>query len=534
MERTFPAISASPGIWTGTVHRQSDLSGLSRISGNPAREAEALASAISAALESLAALAATQAGEAADMLAFQAAMLEDPELAELAFQKIDNGMAAEAAWQECMAAEIDGYELSGDEYFRARSADLADIRDRVLAGIFGVPANTAIAVGAVIVAQDLKPSVFLDADWDKGGAIILGKGSAASHVAMLARARGVPMVVGLGEEWQRLEGAVMVDAMAGSVTVNPDAATIMSASHRASIETARKQAAATRIADPAVTRDGTCIKVMINVATLADLKGLNASQIDGIGLTRTEFLVEKALRDEDKQFADYSSLLKWAGAKPVTIRTFDAGGDKPVPGYTLAGESNPLLGLRGIRLSLQHKDVFKVQLRAILRAAVHGNAKIMLPMVTDTNDLESARELINQCSGELNAAGVAHSIPELGIMVEVPAVAMAPELFDAEFFSIGSNDLTQYATAAGRDSAEAARWADVTHPGVLAMIANVARHGIATGKEVSLCGDAGGEPASIGSLLKEGVRCVSVAPGLLALAKAAIRATDLSGNGVAA
>jgi phosphoenolpyruvate-protein phosphotransferase (PTS system enzyme I) len=323
-----------------------------------------------------------------------------------------------------------------------------------------------------------------------------------------------------------LSGEVIVDGTAGMLTAMPAKDTIGRAKAQAAANSLAARAARAGISEPAVTMDGTPVKVMVNVASLADLSDLDPAHVDGIGLTRTEFLVEHSLHDEDAQFRAYAGLVEWAKGKPVTIRTFDAGGDKPVPGYTLDGEANPFLGMRGIRLSLKHPDVFKVQLRAILRAAALGPVKVMLPMVTAPEDLEVSRALMEACRVELLSEGVKHADTQLGIMVEVPAVAMAPEQFDAAFYSIGSNDLTQYATAAGRDSAEAARWSDVTHPGILAMIAHTSSHGAKTGREVSLCGDAGGNPSAIGPLLRAGIRCVSVAPGLVASAKAAIRTVE--------
>ena len=528
MERVLAGIAASPGLWVGVAHRLAPVSGLERVQGDPAAEAAALTGAMAAAALSLSDLAAGMDGEAADMLGFQIAMLEDPALAEPAYLAMAQGKSAGEAWANALDAEIAGYESSGDDYFRARSADLADIRDRVLAALHGVDHGAAPPPGAVILADDLKPSEFLTADWSSGGAIALAKGSPSSHVAMLARARSIPMVVGLGEFAGTLSGDIIVDGAAGTLIAAPAQAAIASARARAKAAAMAARAAQARIDRPAVTIDGTRVKVMVNVASLADLSGLDPAHVDGIGLTRTEFLVENALQDEDAQYRAYAGLMEWAKGKPVTIRTFDAGGDKPVPGYTLDGEANPFLGMRGIRLSLKHADIFKVQLRAILRAATLGPVKVMLPMVTSADDLERSRTLLESCHAELAAAGVIHAMPELGIMVEVPAVAMAPERFAAAFYSIGSNDLTQYATAAGRDSAETAHWADVAHPGVLAMIARTATYGAQAGREVSLCGDAGSDPALIPHLLQAGVRIVSVAPGLVASTKAAISEVDLA------
>jgi phosphotransferase system enzyme I (PtsI) len=282
----------------------------------------------------------------------------------------------------------------------------------------------------------------------------------------------------------------------------------------------------------ASTADGTAIAVLVNVADPAELDCLDPAICDGIGLVRTEFLFHgDSLPDETRQYAVYRRMVEWATsdgvARPVTIRTLDAGGDKPIPGLTEDGESNPFLGVRGIRLSLKRDDVFRVQLRALLRAAVHGPLKVMLPMVTVPEEIEATRALMEEELAALTAAGIAARMPPLGIMVEVPAAAISIDLFDADFFSIGSNDLTQYITAAARDIGNVAYLADPLNPAVLRMVARVAARGAALGREVSLCGDAGGEPALIPHLVAAGLRTLSMAPVQVAAAKATIRSVDL-------
>jgi phosphotransferase system enzyme I (PtsI) len=534
MERRLSGLPASAGLAFGPALIFHALDGSARAQGPVASERRALADAVAAALSSVAALAASLEGEAADIVGFQAALLDDDALTESACAAIERGAPAEAAWRQAMAEEIGGYESSDDPYFQARSADLADIRDRVLRHLFGLPDLGRTPAGAVIVGDDLPPTAFLGIDWSRGGGIVLGAGSPTSHVAMLARGRGVPMVVGIGPDWQGVCGEVIVDGEAGIVLTGPSPDSVAKARSQAGALGAARARAEARMGEPALTRDGTPVAVMINVAGLADVAGFPPEACDGIGLTRTEFLVAQALHDEARQYELYARLLGWAASRPVTIRTLDAGGDKPIPGYTITGESNPFLGLRGIRLSLRHPDVFRVQLRALARAAALGPLKIMLPMVTAPHELEQARALLDGVVRELAAEGQPHALPALGIMVEVPAAAMAVESFDAAFFSIGSNDLTQYATAASRDGSEVASHADVLHPGVLAMITHAAAHGVASGREVSLCGDAGGDPRMIGALLRAGLRTLSVSPGLLAVTKAAIRDVDLSSSGPAA
>ncbi len=528
MELKLTGRAASPGIFAGPVVVLSSAASRARRQASPAEEEAALVAAIAASRDELAALASSANGEATRIIGIQVALIEDDTLSETARAAIAGGAAADAAWLDAMAAEIRGYEEAEDEYFRARAADLVDVRDRVLRHLLGEQTTLNVARGSVVVARDLPPSLFLGLDWSGGGAIALAAGSATSHVAMLARSRGVPMVVGLGAEVGVPGGTLIVDGERGCVVASPSAATVAEVAQRRAVAARADAEARSRLNEPAITQDGTRVEVMINVAALSDLDGLDPASCDGIGLVRTEFLLGNgALSDEERQFSLYRELVRWASGRPVTIRTLDAGGDKPIPGYTVAGETNPFLGMRGVRLSLRHPDVFRVQLRALARAAAFGPLKVMLPMVTAPSELEQARRILKQTMDELRAAGVQAAPPPLGMMVEVPAAAIAIDQFDAAFFSIGSNDLVQYVTAASRDDGNTSALAELTHQGVLRLIGAVTAHGAETGREVSLCGDAGADPRTIPALLQAGVRAVSVAPALLARTKAAIRAADL-------
>jgi phosphoenolpyruvate-protein phosphotransferase (PTS system enzyme I) len=524
---------ASPGFAAGPIVALKPIDAPSRNpSSNPVLEAKALFEAVAGALADTLALQVQVDGEAAGMVAFQAAMLEDPELIRSASIAIANGTQADIAWLAAMDAEIAGYTASEDPYFRARAADLQDIRDRVLAKLRPGVADEIASPGSVIASTDLSLSRFLAIDWNQGGAILLTQGSPTSHVAMLARARGVPMIVDLGGVPWELDGKeALVDAVIGEVVIDAQAA-----SHDQFVvksQTAERAAAgmAAHLATPACTVDGTRIAMHLNIIGPEELDLLNPAICDGIGLFRTEFLFHGGrLPDEDAQYAIYRTVVGWAQGRTVTVRTLDAGGDKPIPGVTEERESNPFLGLRGLRLSLRHPDLFRVQLRALLRAARHGNVRIMLPMVTVPGELTAARDLVDTEIEAFARAGEAVPRPALGIMVEVPAAAIGVDQFDADFFSIGSNDLTQYVTAAGRDIASVADLADPCNPAVLRLIETVVRHGRKVGRDVSLCGDAGGNPAVIPALLATGLRSLSVAPGLLAGAKHAVSAVDLRGE----
>jgi phosphotransferase system enzyme I (PtsI) len=246
---------------------------------------------------------------------------------------------------------------------------------------------------------------------------------------------------------------------------------------------------------------------------------------------RTEFLLtEHGLPDEETQFQAYDEVLRWAGARPVTIRTFDAGGDKPVPGFTPDGEANPFLGVRGLRLCLTRPEIFAVQLRALARAAVRGNLKVMFPMVTSAAELEAGRKLFIEAVEGLRAKGIAAMLPELGIMVEVPAAALAVASFKAAFFSIGSNDLTQYVLACDRSNGALAHLVDPLHPAVLELITRTAEHGRRSGAGVSLCGDMASDSHCVSALLNCGLRELSVNASTLAQIKQTIDRLSSGGS----
>ncbi|CCV03468.1 Phosphoenolpyruvate-protein phosphotransferase [Mesorhizobium metallidurans STM 2683] len=519
-------ISASAGYAEGPLFNLEPVAARYTGKATSADEKAALEAAIGVATGRLAGLMETADGEAAGILEFQVAMLEDDALTGPAFAAITAGQPADAAWRQSLDAEIAGYETSDQDYFRARAADMRDIRDQVLRAL--TEDGEAVApAGAIFYGEDIAPTRFLETDWSCGGGIALKAGSAASHVAMLARSRGVPMVVGLGVAGlgaspAHLAGVALLDAEHGGIVLSPSKAEIDAFRRSSSSFTARRDRAQTYLGKPAVTKAGTAVRVQVNIADPSDVDGIDISTCDGVGLMRTEFLFGKTLPDEETQYRAYRKVLEWAREKPVTIRTVDAGGDKPVPGFTVE-EGNPFLGLRGIRLSLARPEVFRVQIRALLRAAMHGNLKVMFPMIAVMDEYQRAAALFAEEQAGLSARGVACKMPPLGIMVEVPSVAIAPEAFSGvAFFSIGSNDLTQYVMAAARDNASVAHLNSVRHPAVLRLIASVAAFGQAKRIPVSLCGDAGGDPASIPVLIEAGLRDLSVVPAQLAMAKAAI------------
>lgn len=518
--------AASPGLAIGPVTMLTAAVTRRIASDDPAQEAAALRVAIEGAKTDLAEQIKSIQGEMADILGFQVAMLEDDALADAAYGVISEGVTADHAWRLALDVEIAGYRAAEDEYFRARAADIVDIRDRVLAHLSGVDTVARIAGGSIVAADDITPSAFLAADWSQGGAIALAAGSPSSHVAMLARARGAPMVVGLGPlPWNgQPPSLALVDGDAGTVIFDPQPETRRRFERRMAVANAAQIAADADRLKPALTANGRRIAILLNVAAPEDLAGLDPAICDGIGLVRTEFLFEgsRGLPDEDAQYAIYRRILEWAAGRPVTIRTLDAGGDKPIAGLTVDGERNPFLGLRGIRLSLARPEVFRVQLRALCRAAVHGTLKVMLPMIAVPSELDRANAMLDAEFAALKAEGIACVRPPLGIMVEVPAAALCAEDFGAAFYSVGSNDLTQYTMAAARDIGAVADLNDAGHPAVLALIARTVEAGRKRGVEVSICGDAAADTRLTNALLATGLTTLSVSPIAVARLKAAI------------
>jgi phosphoenolpyruvate-protein phosphotransferase (PTS system enzyme I) len=517
---------ASPGLALSRLFVLADTERVaaSRPAEDPEREAERLRSAIAGAIAELEQVARQADEDARDILEFQIAMLGDEALAEAAFATLADGGSAASAWQSALDTQVDDYANAEDEYFRARSADLADLRDRVLRILSGAR-QQSVPAGTVLVALDLPPSRFLGIDWQAGAAIALAGGSPTSHVALLARARGVPMVVGLGADVMQVPSGqeAMIDGERGTLVVAPGEATRAAAQVREA-EIRTRQAIADKFKHGQAKRpNGEAVTVMINAAGPDELSLLDPSICDGIGLVRSEFLFSGAtLPDEETQYRAYVRILEWAGGRPVTIRTLDAGGDKPVKGLTLDDEANPFLGTRGIRLSLLKPDVFRVQLRALCRAATRGSLKIMLPMVATPRDLAQGRAHLAAVIADLAARKMPYAEPPLGIMVEVPAAAIAIDRFDADFYSIGSNDLTQYVMAAARDIAALSDYADAADPAILSLIARTVEHGKRTQREVSLCGDAASDPAIVPHLLEAGLRSLSVSASSVGLVKAAI------------
>ena len=525
-ERTVPGVVASPGLGIGVLHRLGESRGPARIAGSPEDERGALDQAVARALAELEVLADGTGELARDVIGFQVSLLQDPEFLEPVRTQIDESESADRAWADCLAGEIADYEAAPTAYHRDRAADLRDLRERVARAIVGNGQPNDLPQRCIVIADELTPSRFLELDSRRAIAVATCSGSPASHVAMLARAHGVPMLVQLGCNRGDLPAGseAIVDADRGCLVLAPPASTRDRYALRIEERRVRDREAARQATRPVRTREGTPVQVLLNVDDPSRLAGVDPSYCDGIGLTRTEFLFHRTagLPDEETQLGCYRQLVAWAGGRPVTVRTLDAGGDKPIRGLTIEGESNPFLGLRGVRLSLSRPEVFAIQLRALARAAAGGEVKVMLPMVTKPAELDEARRLVAGEVRALRAAGIEAKMPRLGMMIEVPAAALTVDAFDADFFSIGTNDLTQYVLAAGRDSTAVADLLDPLHPAVLELIERVARACAHTGREVSVCGEMAAQAEGLRALFEAGIRVFSVPPAALVSTKTAL------------
>lgn len=530
-ENRLQGVCASPGIASGTLFVAPSHEVERNEHGTPAAEEGVLRAALVQAAGQLASMMESCDQHSAEIIEFQLAFVEDDELSAPAFAAIEGGESAHQAWNQAVKAEAAKYRADDNEHFRARASDLDDLRVRVLACMVGYALDMPFPKNAIVLAHDLALSSFLSIDWRDGGAVVLTGGSTSSHLAMLARSRGVPMLVDVNLQGQDANGLeALVDAEAGEVVLAPSEETriLFEARKRKLQESA--VSAQEALFKPAVARSGERIAVHINVAAADELDTLDPGICDGIGLVRTEFLFhqESEFPGEERQFQVYRKIVTWAQGRPVVIRTLDAGADKPIRGLTLGSDSNQFLGMRGVRLSLARPEIFRVQLRALARAAVYGQLKILVPMVTVPEEIDAVRALLEAEVASLQATGAEATLPPLGIMIEVPAAAIAIDLYKADFYSVGSNDLTQYVTAAGRDSPALAKLANPLNAGVLRLIAHVAKYGADEGISVSLCGDAAADKKVLPHLLATGLRSVSVGIAAVGRVKAAIAELDIA------
>ncbi len=461
-------------------------------------------------------------------------LLDDPELVGEARRAIaEDGRNAAAAFARVTERAAAAWRELDDEYLRARAADVEAVGDQVVRALLGVEATPELAGEGIVVARDLTPAQTAALDPGLVLGIATATGAPTSHSAILARSLGIPAVVALGDGLLELdEGTTAVlDGDAGTLRPDPEPAELQAASERAEQQRKRADAARERAAEPARTSDGVTVEVVANVGSLADAHAAAAAGADGVGLLRSEFvfLGRSTLPDEEEQVTAYREIAAALGGRPVVLRTLDVGADKPLPFLRQPPEENPFLGRRGLRLGLALPDVLRAQLRAVLRVAAELPLAVMFPMVSTLDELRRAREILGEAEAELRDRG--EPLPDglrVGMMVEVPAAALTATAFASEvdFFSLGTNDLTQYVLAAERGNEHVAGLADGLHPAVLRLVGEVAAAGEQGGAAVHVCGELAGDPDAVPLLLGLGVHELSVAPPLVPAVKERVRATS--------
>lgn len=504
-------IAASPGVGVGRVHLAADITAEAFALGeNLSAEGDKLRRAVATAVAELEALADRSDEESTGILDFQIEMLLDPALVEMAEDRIVAGDSAALAWLGALDDYIADIEEAPDEQLRARAIDIVDIRNRVLSALTGRPLED-FAPGSVFVGKDLEPSIFLAHDWTSGGGIVLFEGSVSSHVAMLARSRSVPMLVATGRFEVPAGARLLVDANGGRAVIAPEDADVRVAKSKTP---AAKPSAARREGGVIETADGVAIRLSAIINDPLELKAVDPASFAGIGLMRTEFLVTSPadVVDEERHYFIYRRALEWAGDAPVIVRMLDLGGDKTLPGLG-ARKSESFMGLRGIRLLLARPELARAQARALLRAAGHGNLGVLLPMVTVPDELEAMRTFFEEERADLSGSGVEARIPEIGMMVEVPAAALMLERFSrSAFFSFGTNDLAQYLMAAARDDHSVAPLYNAATSAVLRVIAQGMALAKTMNKPTGVCGEMASDPRQIPALMAAGLRHFSVTP----------------------
>jgi len=530
-------IPASPGIAIGpaAAYHPRPLEVPERHIDDPAAEWQRLQKALSTAqqeIETLHRHAQAQVGKyEASIFEAHLLFLSDPALLDTVRQQIfEQNINAEAAWQTGIRQMVANYQALDDPYLQARAVDVADVGQRVLKILAGV-APTAINVSepSILVAIDLTPSDTAQLNSEKILGICTELGSSTSHSAILARALGIPAVVGVGTNLSGLADGtpLALDGQAGLVWIKPEAEQLSKLENRQSDWLNQQATAKAASAQPAVTRDGRRIEVAANIGQVADIYPALDNGAEGVGLLRTEFLYldRQTPPSEEEQLAAYQAIATALDNRPFIIRTLDIGGDKPLPYLDLGQEQNPFLGWRGIRYCLDQPAILKTQLRAILRAGPGHQIKIMFPMVATVAEIRLAKKILAEAQAELQQAGMAMAEKiEVGVMIEVPAAAiMADQLAnEVDFFSIGTNDLSQYTMAADRTNPRVAGLADALQPAVLRMIRQIIQTAHAAHIWVGMCGEMAGNPPATAILLGLGLDEFSMSAPAIPLVKQTI------------
>ena len=421
-----------------------------------------------------------------------------------------------------------------NEYMRSRAADMRDISDGMLKILCREDKKTEQELGesAILVADDLTPSQTVHMDKEKVLALVTAHGSVNSHAAILARTMGIPALVDTElPDYEELDGRfAIVDGQKGLLYLDPDEKTIQTMAGKMKAEQEKKALLQALRGKESITGSGKKILLGANIGSVEDLQKAIGNDAEGIGLFRSEmlYLENEDYPSEEEQFRIYRIVTQTMGNRPVVIRTLDIGADKVCAYLNMEPEENPALGCRAIRICLERPEMFKTQLRAIFRAAVYGNLSILYPMITSLWELEKIQSFIEEIRKDLDREGISYKIPRQGIMIETPAAAvLSRQLAEkVDFFSIGTNDLTQYTLAADRQNPKLDKFYDPCHPAVLKMIHMTIEHAHEAGIPVCICGEAAGDPDMVRRFLQMGVDELSVSPGRILPVRKIILETD--------
>lgn len=529
-ERVLYGVAASPGIGIGQalIYKEKPMDSLEREIADPKLELERYRSAVETfcrVTQVKADRVAEMAGkEQGDIIRCQADMIRDPYMNGQVEGRIASGQSAEAALSASCDLFIDLFTASEDEITRQRAADIRDLRGSMLRLLLGLPEMdfSALQPGTVLMAEELSPSAVSVLNSANVAGIVLGKGGPTSHSAILARALEIPAVLGLeGRVMDVAPGeTVIVDGNRGCVVFSPGH--VMKTVYRGRQKDFQELRASMRVfvGRETVTADGERILLSANAGSIGDAVRAGGYGCDGIGLLRTEFLyLDRASQPgEEEQFHAYRQILAAMGGKRVIIRTLDVGGDKTLPYLNQPHEDNPFLGCRGLRFSLREEELFRSHLRAVLRASAYGKAQLLLPMATGVEEVRRAKEILEEEKEGFRKRDIVFDehLP-IGVMVEtVSACLMADSLAkEADFFSLGTNDLTQYVLGVDRGNARVAHLYSYFHPAVLRMVRQVLESARKNDIPVGMCGEAAADTALTPVLLSFGLKAFSVAPASL-------------------
>ena len=466
--------------------------------------------------------------EEEEIFAAHLALLEDPTLLDAASATIEQGSAATHAWRDAIQAQCAVLLALGKPLFAERANDLRDLQQRVLRALLGEAWHFELPAGSIVSAHELTPSDLLQLSEQQAAGICMAEGGATSHVAILARGKGLPCVVALGAEVLDVPQGqrVVLDAINGRLELAPTDARHAEVHQIRDAQKLRRQQQQAQAQQPARTRDGVNIEIAANVASSSEAQVAFENGADGVGLLRTEFLFvdRRTAPDEQEQRQAYQAVLDAMGDKSVIIRTIDVGGDKQLDYLPLPIEANPVLGLRGIRMAQVRPELLDQQLRALLQVSPLARCRILLPMVSEVDELLQIRQRLDELCAELGLS----QRPELGVMIEVPAAAlMAEQLAEhADFLSIGTNDLSQYTLAMDRDHAGLAARVDALHPALLRLIAHTCAGAAKHGRWVGVCGALASDPLATPVLVGLGVTELSVSPPQIGEIKDRVRHLD--------